>query len=57
MKYSEEEFQGLMQKGDVEELQGFVGTAIFHAIEPMFKANTGKITGMLLDRTDFQQIC
>lgn len=41
---------------DPNELKNFVGTAIYHTIEKVDPADAGKITGMLLERGDFNEI-
>lgn len=54
--FNAEDYQKAVQSGDMNELKQFVGTQIYHTLEPMYKDDTGKITGMLLERGDFGEI-
>jgi len=45
-----------MDSQNEKQLKLVVGNAIFAFIQPKFGANTGKLTGMLLERPDFVQV-
>jgi hypothetical protein len=55
-QFNDQELKQAEENGDLENTKQIVGTAIYIAIEPFFKLEAGKITGMMIERPDFSLV-
>ena len=55
-QFNEQELKQAEESGNLENVKQVVGTAIYMTIEPLFKNQAGKITGMMIERPDFNLI-
>ena len=55
-QFNEQELKQAEESGNLDNVKQVVGTAIFNAIKDIFQDQTGKITGMMIERQDFNNV-